>query len=240
MVSCMLCRLVEWMTGFTCTMHLVATKLGSQWNHQTCLHSWSCKPADIGTKRLPSSRLRSLMAMLEMFNMSTGLVEGSDDLGASIYCKKQSSLSVLSVLSLVQLKGCNSVGVDETAHPGLGLLAFTVVLGLFFIFPECVARVPFHSGGLGVEGVLARRRPTVRNRSQPFATVRNRSQPSATVIFATVRNCSREGRMAVPMVVAAFRVAGVALRDIQTCFLTCGKSFVWQAQYFCDVLVALF
>jgi len=66
------------------------------------------------------------------------------------------------------------------------------------------------------------------------ATVRNRPQP-----FATVRNRSREGRMAVPMVssaevvifggfkllVASFRVAGVALRDIQTRFVTCRKSF---------------
>ena len=64
--------------------------------------------------------------------------------------------------------------------------------------------------------------------------VRNRSQPSATV-----RNRSREGRMAVPMgssakgvtfgafqrCVASFRVAGVALRGIPTCFMTCYKSF---------------
>ena len=56
---------------------------------------------------------------------------------------------------------------------------------------------------------------------------------------ATVRNRSRELRMAVPMgssaevvlfggfrrVVASFRVAGVALRDIQTCSGTCRKSF---------------
>jgi len=35
--------------------------------------------------------------------------------------------------------------------------------------------------------------------------------------------------------VASFRVAGVALRDIRMCFVTCRKSFVWQAQYFCDV-----
>ena len=54
-----------------------------------------------------------------------------------------------------------------------------------------------------------------------------------------VRNRSRENRMAVPMVssaegvvfggfkrrVASFRVAGVALRDIQTCFVACRKSF---------------
>ena len=75
---------------------------------------------------------------------------------------------------------------------------------------------------------------TVRNRPQPSATVRNRPQPSATVC-----NRSYELRMAVPMgsfaevvlfgsfrrLVASFRVAGVALRDIQTCSVTCRKSF---------------
>ena len=36
--------------------------------------------------------------------------------------------------------------------------------------------------------------------------------------------------------VASVRVAGVAPRDIQTCFVTRGESrFVWQARYFCDV-----
>ena len=58
-------------------------------------------------------------------------------------------------------------------------------------------------------------------------------------VVATVRNRSCEDRMAVPMgssaevvifggfrrVVASFRVAGVALRDIQTCSATCRKSF---------------
>ena len=58
-------------------------------------------------------------------------------------------------------------------------------------------------------------------------------------VVATVRNRSYELRMAVPMgssaevvlfgsfqcIVASFRVAGVALRDIQTCFVTCRKSF---------------
>ena len=66
-----------------------------------------------------------------------------------------------------------------------------------------------------------------------FATVRNRSQPSATV-----RSRPREGRMAVPIGssargvtfgafqrrLASFRVAGVALRGIPTCFKTRQKS----------------
>ena len=84
----------------------------------------------------------------------------------------------------------------------------------------------FTLGGLGVEAVF------------------NRPQPSATV-----RKCPCEGRMAVPVassakvitfggfkrLVASFRLAGLALRDIQTCFVTCRSRFVWQAQYFCDV-----
>ena len=64
---------------------------------------------------------------------------------------------------------------------------------------------------------------------------------------ATVRNRPREDHMAVPMgssaevvifggfrrVVASFRVAGVALRDIQTQRVE--NRFAWQTQYFCDV-----
>ena len=71
--------------------------------------------------------------------------------------------------------------------------------------------------------------------AQPLATVRNRSQPFA---------CG--GPMAVPMAssakvvtfggskrrVVSFRVAGVALCDIPTCFTTCRRRFAWQAQYF--------
>ena len=76
-------------------------------------------------------------------------------------------------------------------------------------------------------------------------TLPNRSQLSATV-----RNRSREVAMAVPMVssakrsiidhycivfqrrIASFHVAGVALCDISTCFMTCQSRFAWQAQYF--------
>ena len=92
---------------------------------------------------------------------------------------------------------------------------------------ECVARVPVSLWGSGGWGCV---RSTLRLWSQPS----NRPQP-----FATVRNRPREDRMAVPMgssaevvlfggfrrVVASFRVAGVALRDIQTCSGTCRKSF---------------
>ena len=102
------------------------------------------------------------------------------------------------------------------------LFSINPTLGLRFgFFPECVARVPVSLWGSGGWGCV---RLTLRSRAQPFATVRNRP---------------REDHMAVPMessaevvifggfrrVVASFRVAGVALRDIQTCFATCWKSF---------------
>ena len=83
---------------------------------------------------------------------------------------------------------------------------------------------------LGVRGLrvcsldVASTFTTVRNRPQPFATVRNRSRdcytavpmvsPAVVVIFRGFRR-----------LVASFRVAGVALRDIQTCLVTCRKLF---------------
>ena len=63
---------------------------------------------------------------------------------------------------------------------------------------------------------------TDRNRSQPFATVRNRPQPSATVrtnsLWEVLQRWSFFGGF--QCVVVSFRVAGVALRDIQTCSAT--------------------
>ena len=72
---------------------------------------------------------------------------------------------------------------------------------------------------------------TVRNRSQPFATVRNRPQPFASVRARSLWPCLWEVLLkgvpfgAFPRRIASFRVAGVALCDIPTCFMTCQESF---------------
>ena len=114
-----------------------------------------------------------------------------------------------------------------------------------------------------VRQTIAQPSATVRNRPQPSATVRNRPQPSATVCnrpqpSATVRNvrvravwpCLWYGGF--QRCKASFRVAGVALSDIATCFKTCHKSFCgrrntfatfsddalhvsWQGQHFEDL-----
>ena len=102
-----------------------------------------------------------------------------------------------------------------------------------FVFPECVARVPVSLWGSGGWGCVRSGCVYVRNRSQPFATVRNRSQPFATVRAIAIWPCLwpmvsfPEGVIfgGFKRLVASFRVAGVALRDIQTCFVTCRKSF---------------
>ena len=87
-----------------------------------------------------------------------------------------------------------------------------MVMVVMFVF----LRFRFHSGGLGVGGVFARRCLCLHNRPH-------------------VRNRPREDHMTVPMVtfggkrrVASFRVAGagVAFCDIPTClFMTCRKPF---------------
>ena len=150
----LLCRLVEWLTGFKCSIHLHCDSSAARGiiqrqgvgrvRHLSCRVLWlqglvadgtiklacvagASNPADIGTKRLPSSRLRSLMSLLGMFNMTTGLVEGADDPGR-IYMKKQNVYAILSVLSLLTLKGCAEDN-DVSSSPTVGLLVFTLVFG---------------------------------------------------------------------------------------------------------------
>ena len=78
-------------------------------------------------------------------------------------------------------------------------------------FPECVARVPVSHGGLGAEGVFARRCvlfATVRNRPQPFATARSRPQPSARSPYGRVAlsalRCGRQGVLVSVLVYVGF------------------------------------
>ena len=52
-----------------------------------CSVSGSVNPADIGTKRVSAPRLRSLMAVLGLYNRTTGSLEGSDDPG-KVFIKK--------------------------------------------------------------------------------------------------------------------------------------------------------
>ena len=58
-------------------------------------------------------------------------------------------------------------------------------------------------------------------------------KPSATVrVRAVVSSATGVTFGGFKRRVASFRVAGVALRDIQTCFVSRRKCFVWQAQHF--------
>ena len=83
-------------------------------------------------------------------------------------------------------------------------------------FPNAWQGFPTHSGGLGVEGVFARRCVYARNRSQPSAW-----GPHGRAYGKFCKRCHfwrfQTSR--------CFVSRGVALRDIQTCFVTCQKSF---------------
>eukprot|EP00435_Cladocopium_sp_Y103_P033686 s4053_g8.t1 len=95
-------------------------------------------PANIGAKRLAASRMRSLMAMLGMYNLQLGCAEGSED-PAGIFRKKQNVMSILSALSLLQLRGCDPVD-DSGDHDGFSacIIGFTVLLGfaVFLFMPH--------------------------------------------------------------------------------------------------------
>ena len=88
---------------------------------------------DVGTKRLPAPRMRSLMATLGIFNVQTGSLEGADD-PAGIFKKKGNVVgqiaAILSVLSLHQVQGCQSKDNDSLGEWTPSLVILTVVLGL--------------------------------------------------------------------------------------------------------------
>ena len=71
--------------------------------------------------------------------------------------------------------------------------------------------------------MFARRCATVHNRSQPSATVRNR--PREVAMAVPMGSSAKRNMFVVSQRrVASFRVAGVALCDIPTCFSRCQKS----------------
>ena len=115
-----------------------------------------------------------------------------------------------------------------------------------WFIPECVARVPVSLWGSGGWGCV---RSTLRLWPPPSATVRNRPRDCYMVV-PMVSSAEVVIFGGFKLLVASFRVAGVALRDIQTCFVTCRRSFCvagailsrrfqkmrcsfsWQAQHF--------
>eukprot|EP00435_Cladocopium_sp_Y103_P042074 s4054_g11.t1 len=100
----------------------------------------SMNPADVGTKRLPAPRMRSLMPTLGMYNVQTGNLEGADDPAGS-YKKKGNVVgqiaAILSVLSLHQVQGCQPGSHDDggDASPS-SLVVFTLMLG-FAVLVVC-------------------------------------------------------------------------------------------------------
>ena len=153
--SILLSRLISWMSDYKVTTYLYTDSSGAKGmiqrqgggrvRHLSCRVLWlqdlvrsgqikvstiagSLNPADIGTKRMPCNRLRTLMPC--MYNTTAKEFEGTEDSNI-FYNKKQHVLAILSVWGLVQLKGCD---VDESAVPSAGILVFAVLLGLALIW----------------------------------------------------------------------------------------------------------
>lgn len=72
------------------------------------------------------------MSLLGMYNVATGAVEGAEDPG-HLFQKKHHVMTILSVLGLLQMKGCDGGEFDEPSNASLGMMAFTVMLGFMFL-----------------------------------------------------------------------------------------------------------
>lgn len=104
----MLSRLISWMTGFKMMVYfhtdtsgapgILQRQGGGRVRHLSCRILWlqdligsrqiklatvagAVNPANIGTKRLPCNRLKSLMCMIGTFDVSRGTLEGAEERG---------------------------------------------------------------------------------------------------------------------------------------------------------------
>ena len=111
----LLARLVSWMIGFKTTIYLFTDSSGARGilqrqgvgrvRHLSCRILWlqdlicngsikfcaiagAMNPADIGTKRLPANRMKSLMSLLGMYNVATGALKELKTLGT---CSKRNT-----------------------------------------------------------------------------------------------------------------------------------------------------
>ena len=73
------------------------------------------------------------MRMLGTFDISRGVLDGSDDPG-NFFRKKQNLVSILSLLNLLSLKGCKEDASPASSNPSPMLVAFTMLSGLISIF----------------------------------------------------------------------------------------------------------
>jgi hypothetical protein len=166
--SVLLSRLIAWMTDCKVTTYLYTDSSGARGmiqrqgvgrvRHLSCRVLWlqdlvaagqiklssiagSLNPADIGTKRLPCNRLRTLMHTLGMYNTTAKELEGTAD-SSNFFNKKQHVLALLSVLGLGQLKGCDEF---EPTAPPAAVVVFTVLFGfLFMMLCMTLQNVPQH------------------------------------------------------------------------------------------------
>lgn len=84
--------------------------------------------ADVGTKRLPIGRMRSLMILVGMFSTTSGCLEGSDDPG-KIFTKHKKLAQLMSILSLFPLQGCTATfGSTDDGGTSWIIWVFTNVL----------------------------------------------------------------------------------------------------------------
>ena len=149
----LLAKLISWLNGKPMHVHLYTDSSGAtgilqrmgvgRLRHLSCrilaqgticiaAVSGHSNPADIGAKRLVCSRMRSLMSVLGIYNLSAQSLEGSDDPGV-VFVRRFNIRTLISALSLLQLQGCSSDGPEDEVTWFAAVSA--MLLGFLFILP---------------------------------------------------------------------------------------------------------
>ena len=101
-----------------------------EWHHPSLQCQRPCQPSWYW-QRLSAVRLRSLIAVLGLYNKDVGALEGGDDPGR-VFIKRESMRASVCTVSLLNLKGCSD---ENPMDHGWNLFIFTAVLGLVMILP---------------------------------------------------------------------------------------------------------
>ena len=172
----LLAKLLSWLNGKATHIHLYTDSSGARGilqrmgvgrlRHLSCRILWlqqlinngvvcvaavsgHSNPADIGTKRLGCSRMRSLMAVLGVYNVTTQSLEGSDDPGR-IFVRRLNIRTLISALSLLQLQGCNSDEPDEMWS--WFTVVCTAMVGVLLVLPWVVSSMFGFGAGNAAHG----------------------------------------------------------------------------------------
>eukprot|EP00435_Cladocopium_sp_Y103_P067096 s56_g29.t1 len=183
-----------WTTTPSLLQNFVAASVGSK---RLSAVAGSVSPADVGTKRLPAARLKSLIAILGLYNLHLGNLEGADDPGRIFSQHQHNVVAVLSTLGLFQMQGCQNPHQFDNRHEvpaWMRVCAPILGLAIFLFFKWISGRHVAHAEQVELDEKPEPSGQTVHDETATTAAVEQTQQIEPTpdsYIALLIERCER-------------------------------------------------